>query len=229
MLPLKFFRHADLGGANMEKTFFVRRKGRFELDGPWPPDDAEAAQPLDRLWAVLSKNLWNPDIRFDDSVQNPPFRIHHYACHCDTTDDDPKKHCIMLKGNEYNDFTITLDELYESLAAAMGNNPGPPARPFVFLNACGSAAVVPSGSLSFPGFFTRNSFVGFIGTETPIPDQWAASFSETFYKLLLDGETVGEAAYRAKWLLLQREENPSGIFYVLYGDPFMQFVPRSDP
>jgi CHAT domain len=176
---------------------------------------------------MCRKNVWNPNVRFDNSVQNPSFRVHHYACHCDTSSDDPDQHRIILKGNRHNVFEITLHDLYESLAESMGNDCDPRARPLVFLNACSSAKVVPSGSLSFPGFFTRNSFVGFIGTEIPIRDEWAANFSQIFYGLLLDGETVGEAAYKAKWLLLQRKGNPSGIFYVLYADPFMQLVPRS--
>jgi hypothetical protein len=72
---------------------------------------------------------------------------------------------------------------------------------------------------SFPRFFLQdNRNRGFIGTETNVPDAFAANFSRYFYSGLLNGLNLGEAIYEAKWAML-KNCNPLGILYTNYADP----------
>jgi hypothetical protein len=71
-------------------------------------------------------------------------------------------------------------------------------------------------------FLVENGNRGFIGTETRIPDQYAAAFSEQFYTELLQGRPLGEAVHAARWTLLRRHNNPLGILYTVYADPDMR-------
>ena len=78
----------------------------------------------------------------------------------------------------------------------------------------------PLAATSFPKFFLRDSGSrGYIGTETNIPDRFAAKFSRCFYQGLLTGRKLGEAIYEAKLTMLRTHCNPLGILYTVYADP----------
>jgi hypothetical protein len=107
----------------------------------------------------------------------------------------------------------------------------------VFLNACGSGDLDPAGANSFPELFLKKDFgfLGFIGTETIIPDEFAGLFSEVFYEYLLAGMSIGDALRAARWNLLKLHHNPLGIVYSLYAEPeirvrhpvvALRYVPR---
>ena len=55
----------------------------------------------------------------------------------------------------------------------------------MFLNACGSAAVDVFSASSFVKLFIENGNRGFLGTETRVPDTFAAKLSRRFYQELL--------------------------------------------
>jgi hypothetical protein len=74
--------------------------------------------------------------------------------------------------------------------------------------------------VSFPKFFLKeNRNRGFIGTETNVPDGFAAEFSQMFYRSLLRGVSLGRAIYDAKWAMLREKNSPLGILYTVYADP----------
>jgi hypothetical protein len=81
--------------------------------------------------------------------------------------------------------------------------------------------MTPNGITSFPEMFLFNvGNRGVIGTETRIPDQFAAEFSEQFYLNLVRGATLGMAVFNARWTLLKRRNNPLGLLYSVYANPY---------
>ena len=96
--------------------------------------------------------------------------------------------------------------------------------PLLFLNACGSGRILPEASFSFPEYFLRvNGNRGFIGTETPVPDDFAAEFARKFYIALLSGQrNLGWALQRARWQMLESQQNLLGLYYIAYADPTMR-------
>jgi len=90
--------------------------------------------------------------------------------------------------------------------------------PLAFLNACGTSKTIPTALTSFPKGFLR-TYRGVIGTETPIPDDFAAAFSAKFYARFVRGYSLGEALHRARWDFLQQSCNPLGILYTAYANP----------
>ena len=82
---------------------------------------------------------------------------------------------------------------------------------------------------SFPRFFVEeNNNRGFIGTETNVPDEFAAAFSAAFYTSLLSGSTLGKAIHDAKWKMLLEKNNPLGIIYTVYADPDLHVSRKVD-
>lgn len=105
-------------------------------------------------------------------------------------------------------------------------NPGP----LVFGNACrilaggGQAPKVTRGlGISF---FDRGA-AAYIGTMAPIGKDMAIRFAMSFYQhLLRDREPVGEALRLAKRDQHDLDQDdPSWLFYCLYGLPGTQFLP----
>ena len=76
-----------------------------------------------------------------------------------------------------------------------------------------------TGVGSFPEVFLDVGNRSVIGTETRIPDAFAAAFSEKFYLTLIRGDPVGVSLFTARWSLLKHLRNPLGILYTLFGIP----------
>jgi hypothetical protein len=62
-------------------------------------------------------------------------------------------------------------------------------------------------------------FTGFIGTETVMPNDFAAEFSIRFYERLIKGVPIGEAILLTRWDLLRSYHNPLGLMYTLVAEP----------
>jgi hypothetical protein len=148
-----------------------------------------------------------------------PDHVHHFSCHCTHNADDPLESALYLTGSR----PITIAGLAVCFARMSARRRG--FGPFVVLNACGSGRL---GSVaSFPELFVQdNRNIGFIGTETDIPETFATAFTRAFYDELLQGRPVGRALYEARWRLLRGEtgggrvaQNPLGLIYALYGEP----------
>ena len=223
-LPIRFYQYAGMEGARRELEFFKgRNEGEskwFNLDGPWPSEDLSESE----FPKILAGRLWNDSLGQGSEMLN--YEVHHFACHCDTTHGDTQDHTLNLSHNPSPGFdrSVTIKSLNKCLSEFNLASPGISSRlwPLVFLNACGSASIHPRGSTSFPHFFVRKcGNRGFIGTETRMPDPFAASFSEIFYTHLVSGDTVGESLLNARLELLVGALNPLGIFYTFYGDPYL--------
>jgi CHAT domain len=110
-------------------------------------------------------------------------------------------------------------------------------KPLVFGNACASAAAAggaaPGGNnpiLATEGlstaFFSEGA-LAFVGTFAPVSKRLAVNFASRFYQhLLVQGEPIGQALWATKQEYAQanpRDNDPSWLFYCLYGPPETQF------
>jgi hypothetical protein len=214
-LPVKVFHDSELDGAKYEVDFFQQNSEFIDLEGPWPNQVITES----RFAPFVANHLWNPSPRFNGTNRDPMDQVQHFACHCDTSDDNSDNFFISLAHEGYsNKVSIRdLNSRFMNLLASRVSQPDTD-LPLVFFNACGSSVIYPTRNSSFPRFFLRNRNRAFIGTETNVPDTVAAAFSRQFYIELLRGCSVGQALYSAKWKLVERYNNPLGIVYMLYGD-----------
>ena len=95
--------------------------------------------------------------------------------------------------------------------------------PFVFLNLCESAQVVPSLSDSFIHFFINRGAKTVIGTECPMTIEFAHPFSEFLLTRILAGESIGNALLKARRHFLTKQSNPLGLAYTLFGTATHRF------
>lgn len=216
-LPVKFFHHAGLKGAQLEDEFFRRHGEHIDLEGPWPDKEITETQ----LTQYLAEHIYAANKRFDGSHRFPPDQVQHFSCHCDTSDDLSSNHFLQFAHREDTNCAATIGGLKGHFATLQQTSPRKKgtALPLVFFNACGTAVTNPAQIASFADLILRNGNRGIIGTESNIPDAFAASFSEQFYRELLKGCRLGDALHRAKWLMLKRHRNPLGILYMVYADP----------
>jgi hypothetical protein len=211
-LPLKCFVYRKLGGADAEIDFFKDNASYIDMDsGPWPAARMKRAD----FSRSLARYLRHADQSLDGQARLPMDQIQHFACHCEI--DENLSSDSVLRFSDGNEATIA--ELQSYFAIPDGTS-RPPSGPLIFLNACGTSRIDPMAVVSFPKFFLKeNRNRGFIGTETNVPDGFAAEFSQMFYRSLLRGVSLGRAIYDAKWAMLREKNSPLGILYTVYADP----------
>lgn len=218
-LGIRFFHHAGLDGAKKEREFF-QRANWLDLKGPWPDQLLDQNQFI----SELATQLWHASSAAIGGVQKPIDQIHHFSCHCDTNKANSVDYSLYLAHKSKWLFSNHLVRR-AGIGALEQEFGGFPQRnvkeifPLVFLNACGASKLDPNGVTSFPSLFLKIGNRGVIGTETRVPDLYAAAFSESFYLHLIRGNSLGEAIYRARWDLLKRYKNPLGILYTVYANP----------
>jgi hypothetical protein len=226
-IPVKLFRESSLRFAQDEVRFFTARQD-FQVEGPWPHAPAAPAEPA----YEVAMHLCDPGLRFDGSKSNAVDQIQHFACHCNTLSANPNSHEFTLKPQDGAAFKVTLSDLIDAHSRILEERKSPRTLPLplVFFNACGSAVFDVESVGSFVKLFVENRNRGFIGTQTPIPDPFAAAFSRCFYSNLLDGMDVGDALYAARWQMVKRNANVLGILYMHYGVPELSINrTRADP
>jgi hypothetical protein len=207
-LPVAFFRDADLGGAAEEQRA-LEGDDRINLQFVWPSHDIEQRDAVE----TLSRRLVYPR---DLLGTGPADEVQHFACHCMTEGSTSSWHLKLRPTKGGSSVHVALKSLQSELIDLTETDEP---MPFVFFNACGSAGVDVFSASSFVQLFIQNGNRGFVGTETRVPDSFAAKFSGRFYRELLNGQPVGIALHRARWSMLLHHRNPLGILYTLYGDP----------
>jgi len=214
-LPLKFFWDSGLDGAKSEWDFFKKYSAVFDVDGPWP--DCELSS--EEANRTVAKHLWDPQLKFDGTTRACQDEILHFACHFYVEQISENSFFRFGSGGSTARATIAdIDSQLIELAMSQPRQPGT-RLPLVFANACGSSVIRPSGLSSLPALILRNKNIGYIGTETKIPDEAAHEFSEEFYRQLLKRESLGDAITKARLHLIARYHNPLGILYTQYADP----------
>jgi CHAT domain len=215
-LPVRFFQHNGLAGANLEGAFFDGLNGGdIHLVGPWPSkvEPAEREQMTDELagWLLDATGTYGGRVRPDE--------VQHFSCHCDTDPYNPLRSKLTFHEN----LVVLLGDLIGKIPLD-GAAPAAARRPLVFLNGCRSSQTVPEAVTSFPRFFLDRPPLGcgdrgMIGTVARVPDRFAAEFAERVYRYLFTMKPLGEAIYHTKWDLLLGKDNPLGMLYLLYADP----------
>lgn len=219
-LRIRHFHHADLEGANIEGDFFRNTQG-IELVDTWPNVVLSPVAFVNQLSSLV---LHGYDVTAHPATE--PDHIQHFSCHCDTSTSSDLDYSILLATKQKNWLgvpqLVIRDIKIRDFQIALGQMATPttskPNHPIIFLNACGAAKFDPGNMTSFPDFFFENKNSGFIGTETNVPDRFAASFSKQFYQKLLRGSNLGQAIYQTRWDQLLINQNPLGILYTVYAN-----------
>jgi hypothetical protein len=219
-LPIALFWDANLEGARAEAQFFADLEPVVRTRLRWPAGDVAADGAADELTGHLVR----------PAVQGKVLdQIHHFACHCDSLPDNPADWELRFRADGSDPADVYLSDLNVAMFDRRADRAPATGLPIVYMNACGSASIRPDSSASFASLFLRdNKNRGFIGTETDVPDDFAARFSEVFYRRLLCGDRLGRALHRAKWTMLEECGNPLGALYTLYADPEIK-VEREQP
>jgi len=202
-LPLTLFQEAStLAGARAEEAFFRRHQELFRFRA-WPSPRSRAIE------VGLAAQLFDSRAGLDGAkARSRPDEIQHFACHCATTDADPLQHALRLGAAGAKPCVVTLGRLDAEFGLVEATEDPLRPGPLVFLNACGSAAIEPGFSTSFVQWFLRNQNRGVIGTETPVPDTFAAAFAARFYTSLLAQQPAGQALISAKHHMARLRQPP---------------------
>jgi hypothetical protein len=101
-------------------------------------------------------------------------------------------------------------------------------QPFVFLNMCESAEILPFLQENFVSLFLDKKARAVLGTECPMTVNFAHPFSRIFLWELFRGEPLANALRTARRQFLDRK-NPLGLAYTLYGSGTLRFLPSRLP
>ena len=76
--------------------------------------------------------------------------------------------------------------------------------------------------------FLKQGVPHYVGTVSPVPDEAAKEFARSFYRLVAQGSSVGEALGEARGVFAERPGVPLWACYVHYGDPTYRLVALSE-
>lgn len=218
MLPVRLFRDAGMQGAKDEAAFFDASEA-ITLVGTWPDEGVVYATDELAHWSGHANPATDTDA------------VQHFACHFIVKDADPGASELLFRDERTTEHRVRIDDLHYALGGTRqvaGVHP-PRERPLVFVNACGTSQMTTRGVAALPRTFRDNGNLGFIGTETKVPDAFAAPFSRSFYEALVDdGDGVGLALHRARDRALVEAGNPLGLLYLFYGNPDLYFERGED-
>jgi hypothetical protein len=210
-LPIKFFWHDQLQSARDIEIFF-RSQNEIDLsDGPWPATAPQSGFDVD-----FCKHLWRADASFGGVPRKPAFAVMHIACHY-VTQRSPAAAFLLLSSQKAT-AKIDLSTIEREFLRLRAGGTSGGKKPLVFLNACSAAVIDPSKPSSLVKNLLREKYLGFIGTETDVPDVLASEFAQTFYRHWLGGVPLGRAIFNARQELLW-QRNPLGLLYTFYANP----------
>lgn len=174
--------------------------------------DREGKIYLSKLRSLDVKNPIEERKYFVQFCKMTEANISHFACHAYYDAQHPHHSYIRLTDK----FEIVIRDI-ETLDFELFG------FPLVFLNACESGYNSPLQTINFVNLFLNAGARGVIATETDVSDDLAAEFSRLFYEKFLKGEEAGCCLLEARKAFLVND-NPIGLIYGLYGDPFIKLV-----
>jgi hypothetical protein len=161
-----------------------------------------------------------------------PTQIHHFACH------------FGLSGSTTYEEEFTFSstpplptgpirvsrgdvDVEQVLRAARGEEVSwEEDGPIVVLNACNTGALRLLEEKPLVWWLLGTGHRAVLATETRVPDKLAARFSRFLYGHFGNGVPLGDAVRRARWEMLEKLNNPVGLFFTLYGRPELH-LPRT--
>ncbi len=226
-LHISLMRHGGLGGSAYERRSLAKLARHLEIDGPWPDNGTDDEAVIREVAGALFDDRHRLSVDGDWATQ-----IHHFACHCDTTQALLSRSALVLAGDDGVDRSVPLYRIFSEAGAlrqglAERGQPLPSdERPLVFLNACGSGFVDPARMTFFPQSLLDEKHLGVIAVETVVPDALAGRYAAAFYRLLLAGRPLGVALVKARLFVLGQYGNPLGMLYALYANPDVKVQPH---
>jgi hypothetical protein len=153
-----------------------------------------------------------------DALNRPGFDVLHIACHGEASHDDIARSSLIIgdrPGEQNQPQPVAIDSRTVSVEAELWER-----TPLVFLNACESGRL--GASLTewggWPKTFWDCGAGAFVGTSWPVREKPARVFAETFYKSLLGGRTLAQAAGDAR-AAAKELKDASWLAYKVYGQP----------
>jgi hypothetical protein len=228
-------------------TWFLGRLGSMRwLQGTYPPDTLshdkaryvvpdypeQSGLRLDGTAAeadFVKKQLHGRPIPADSNsvidALSVPGRVDllHFAGHGEA---DAGSARILLAGRIEGDTYVTdslTDTTIGEFAQLQARNGR---RAIVMLNACQAGRLTPKLTRvgGFAESFVRAGAGAFIGALWSVGDQPASTFSQTLYRSLLAGKTLGEASIDARDAAREEGGEATWLAYVVYGNPCARFV-----
>ncbi|GAA3165233.1 hypothetical protein GCM10010451_11660 [Streptomyces virens] len=221
-LPARYLYYEHLDGAMAELAWFTGpASAHVDLEGPYP----HAAD----TGPGLAEQIFDPRLLLDGGRRELPDQLQHFACHCYTRSDDPLAAEIELSGAGRHSRTTLRTLGADLVTLGVTHDERDFDLPLVVMNACGSGRMRAQDAPSFPYLFLMNGNRGFIGTETEIPDDVAAAFSEALYeRFLVRRLPLGRALLESRQHLLHSLGNPLGLAYAAYADPDLHIQPTTE-
>ena len=132
----------------------------------------------------------------------------HFSCHNAFARGAPNASRILLGGQPFEPVFLNA-------------HAGRFAGPLVFLNACRTDGQAPLYTTveGWAASFLRAGAGAFIGSLWEVTDTSAATYAQQFYQAALAGDTLGEAARRARDAIRDNPADPTWLAYTLYADP----------
>lgn len=232
---------ADLQGPEMQASFFEHNSSTFRIQR-WPRG-AKFNQDIlrDTSWPTYNeKNVADGLVQQVfmaaglDSKHSEPYTgaIVHIACHYYTKQVSQITQPAPFLSFDRLSTNVGIDALYDAFANRMGividgaSIARTAAQRFgqmiVFLNACETATSADHGVSLLDKLFELG-FRHIVASETLVPDPLAAVFATQLYLGMMRGLPLGGALLQARSELLERYENPGGLLYTIYGDPWLKF------
>jgi hypothetical protein len=231
----------DLAGPERQAEFFNRHGNTFETrrwpqGAEFPRNDLVAAGHLETYvetdvaagfaGEVLKVARVVPVLQADYKGA-----IVHIACHYHAEPIallDQAAPFLAFDGHTTN---VGIDSLWNAFSVQMAASGGRPSiacdarerfgQMIVFVNACSTGAAAAHGVSLLEKLF-RLGFRNIIASETLIPDPLSDSFARQVYLALMRGRSLGAAILQARIDLVERHDNPGGLLYTLYGDPWLR-------
>jgi len=175
-------------------------------------DEAEA---LRQLPGIQIRDVPPSLLDIYDLLETGGFDGLHLACHGEYDRRNPDQSVILLEGGQRlrpNDIA--------GKKRAFGRD-----EPLIFFNACetGRAGMSLTGLGGWARAFIGAGAGGFVGSTWEAHDESAYGFAVAFYRRLLEGKTVAEAARLARQAI-KRAGDPTWLSYTVYANPLARLV-----
>ena len=251
-IPWEIVHLKEPGGSLGQEEHFLGSKGLVRwLHGSWPPSEIRVRP--DRVRAIIpaypeGTNYQLPEAEAEmaflsnefgatpvgpttqevrELISQPgSFDLLHFAGHGTADQGDVGKARLMMQGRvennayvpEYLNATTVSD--FGNLSDENGN------RPIVVLNACqvGRAGYLLTSIGGFAAAFTRAGAGAFVSSLWSVGDAPARTFTETWYRELLNGKTVTEATIAARQAAADASD-ATWLAYTVYAHPHAVIVP----
>lgn len=151
-----------------------------------------------------------------DSFLREEWHFLHFACHAFEKEPIDKSELSIAKK-----FSISMIDF-------MINGFDLSYHPLVILNACRTGITNPLYTSSWVRKLWEHGARGVLATDIKVRDDFAASFSDVFYRDLLKGIPIGRALLNTRSHFWEQQRNPFGLAYALFSPPSIKVVkPRN--